>query len=210
MRIMLNCAMSVDGKIALPTRRETKISNKEDLGRVHSIRGEADAILVGIGTILADDPKLTVNEKYAKATKQPLRIVLDSNGRTPARARVLDGSVKTLVVTTESCTKEFANAEVLRVGKWRVDLRKLLKNLDARGIKTLFVEGGEGVLWSFLKEGLADELSIFVGSMVIGGTASPTLAGGEGFSDFRRVRRLKLKECRKLGDGALLRYEVVK
>jgi len=210
MKVILNCAMSVDGKIALPSRRETRISNQEDIARVHIMRSQADAILVGIGTVLADDPKLTVNEKYAKVTKQPLRVVLDSKGRTPKKARVLEGGAKTLIVTDESCTKEFPGAEVLRVGKWRVDLAKLVKNLDARGIKNLFVEGGEGVLWSFLKEGIADELCVFVGSMIIGGTSSPTLAGGEGFSDIKKVRKLRLKECRKLGDGALLRYEVVK
>ncbi len=210
MKVILNCAMSADGKIALPSRRETKISNREDLVRVHKLRNEADAILVGIGTVFADDPKLTVGEKYVKPTKHPLRIVLDSKGRTPAKARVLDSSAKTLIVTNEYCTRDFPGAEVLRIGKWRVDLTALVKKLDAMGIKTLLVEGGENVLWSFLREGIADELSVFVGSMIIGGTASPTLAGGEGFRSFDRARRLKLIECRKLGDGALLRYEVVK
>jgi 2,5-diamino-6-(ribosylamino)-4(3H)-pyrimidinone 5'-phosphate reductase len=210
MRVILNCAMSADGKIALPTRRETKISNQEDLVRVHSMRNTVDAILVGVGTIISDDPKLTVGEKYAQATHHPLRIVLDSKGRTPDTARVLDGSAKTLIVTNESCNRHFPGAEVLRVGKDRVDIRQLVKKLGDMGIRTLLVEGGESVLWSFLKEGVADELSVFVGSMIIGGKDSPTPAGGEGFSDFEGVRRLKLIECRKLGDGALLRYEVVK
>jgi len=210
MRVILNCAMSADGKIALPTRRETKISNREDLARVHSMRNDVDAILVGVGTILADDPKLTVGEKYAEVTRHPLRIVLDSKGRTPAKARVLDGSAKTLIVTNESCTKEFPGADVMRVGKDKVDISRLVRNLDGMGVKTLLVEGGETVLWSFLKDGIADELVVFIGSMVIGGTGSPTPAGGEGFSDIDKVRWLKLIECRKLGDGALLRYEVVK
>ena len=210
MRVMLNCAMSADGKIALSTRRETEISNRDDKVRVHKLRNTVDAVLVGVGTILADNPKLTVGEKYVKPTKQPLRIVLDSNGRTPEKARVLDGSAKTLIVTNEYCTKTFRGADVLRVGKWRVDLAAMVKKLEGMGVKTLLVEGGESVLWSFLKEGVADELSVFVGSMIIGGTGSPTLAGGEGFRSIDRVRRLKLLECRRLGDGALLRYEVIK
>jgi 2,5-diamino-6-(ribosylamino)-4(3H)-pyrimidinone 5'-phosphate reductase len=210
MKVILNCAMSADGKIALPTRRETKISNREDLVRVHSLRNEVDAILVGVGTIIADDPKLTVGEKYVKPKKHPLRIVLDSKGRTPERARVLDNSAKTLIVTNESCTRNFPGAEVLRLGKWRVDIAALVKKLDAMGIKTLLVEGGENVLWSFLRDGVADELSVFVGSMIIGGTSSPTPAGGEGFREFSRVRKLKLLEGKRLGDGVLLRYEVIK
>lgn len=210
MKVILNCAMSADGKIALPTRRETKISNRDDLERVHAMRNGVDAILVGVGTIIADDPKLTVGEKYTKVTRHPLRIVLDSHGRTPEKARVLDGRAKTLIVTNESCTKEFARAEVLRVGRERVDLGLLVKKLGEMGIGTLLVEGGESVLWSFLKEGIADEFSVFIGSMIIGGEGSPTPAGGEGFPDFESVRRLRLVECRRLGDGALLRYEVVK
>jgi len=210
MRVILNCAMSADGKIALPNRKETKISNREDLERVHAVRNSVDAILVGVGTVLSDDPKLTVSERFAEATRHPLRIVLDSHGRTPDSARVLDGSAKTLIVTNESCKKQFSGADVLRLGKGQVDLGRLVKKLEEMGIATLFVEGGESVLWSFLKEGIADELSVFVGSMIIGGKGSPTPAGGEGFADFDKIRWLKLLECRKLGDGALLRYEVVK
>lgn len=210
MRILLNCAMSVDGKIALPTRKETKISNREDIERVHRLRNEVDAIVVGVGTILADDSKLTVNEKYTKTIKQPLRVVLDSRGRTPAQARVLNGQAKTLIATNESCTKTFPGAEVVRFGKDLVDIKALIEHLERRGIRTLLVEGGEMTMWSFFREGLVDEVSVFVGSMIIGGRESPTLAGGEGFSTLDETTRLKLKSCERLGDGALLRYDVIK
>ena len=210
MKILLNCAMSVDGKIALPTRKETKISNREDLERVHRMRNEVDAILVGIGTILADDPKLTVGEKYAKVVKQPLRIVLDSHGRTPKTARVLNDQAKTLIVTNESCTKTFSGADVARFGKDRVDLKALVGHLEKSGIRTLLVEGGGTVMWSFFRQGLVDEMSVFVGSMIIGGKTSPTLAGGEGFGSLEETTRLKFVSCEQLGDGVLLRYEVIK
>lgn len=210
MKILLNCAMSVDGKIALPTRKETKISNREDLERVHRMRNWVDAILVGIGTILADDPKLTVGEKYAKVVKQPLRIVLDSHGRTPPTARVLNDQAKTLIVTNESCRKTFSGADVARFGKDRVDLKALLGHLEKSGIRTLLVEGGETVMWSFFRERLADEMSVFVGSVIIGGKASPTLAGGEGFGSLEDAAHLRFVSCERLGDGVLLRYEVIK
>ncbi len=210
MKILLNCAMSVDGKIALPTREETKISNREDLERVHRMRNGVDAILVGIGTILADDSKLTVGVKYAKVVKQPLRIVLDSHGRTPPTARVLNDQAKTLIVTNESCSKTFPGADVARFGKDRVDIKALVGHLEKSGIGTLLIEGGETVMWSFFKEGLVDEMSVFVGSMIIGGKTSPTLAGGEGFGSIEEATHLKLTGCDRLGDGILLRYEVIK
>lgn len=206
----MNCAMSVDGKIALPTRKQTKISNPEDMERVHRLRDSADAILVGIETILADDPKLTVSEKYVKKTHDPLRIVLDSKGRTPLNAEVLKGSAKTLIATNESCNKNFPGAEIVRFGKREIDLKLLLAYLKSKGIKILLVEGGETVMWSFLKDKLADEVTVFVGSMIIGGSKSPTMAGGEGASSLNEVIRLAYRNCEKIGDGVLLRYDVVK
>jgi 2,5-diamino-6-(ribosylamino)-4(3H)-pyrimidinone 5'-phosphate reductase len=210
MKTILNCAMSVDGKIAMPNRRQTRISNEEDMKRVHLLRAKADAVLVGIGTILADDPKLTVKKEYIKVEKQPLRIVLDSMGRTPSKAEVLNGSADTLIVTNERCDISWEGAEVLRLGKDRTDLSSLLRRLGERGIETLLVEGGATVMWSFLKEGLADELSVFVGSMIIGGMKSPTLADGDGFESLENMRRLELLKVDRLGDGALLLYRVVR
>lgn len=210
MKIILNCAMSADGKIALPCRRQTNISNREDMERVHILRNDMDAILVGIGTILADDPKLTVKEEYVQSPRQPLRVVLDSNGMTPSDAKVLDKSAETLIATNEACNVGFPGADVVRLGRDRVDIIALMRYLEDRGIGSLLVEGGGTVMWSFLHEGLADEISIFIGSMIIGGRDSPTLADGDGYISMREIRRLSLKECRRLGDGALLRYQVIK
>ena len=202
--------MSADGKIALRTRRQTKISNEEDKKRVHQLRNASDAILVGIETVLSDDPKLTVNEKYVKRPKNPMRIVLDSTGRTPKCARVLNGAAKTIIVTNEKCRRTFPNVETIRCGKNDVDLRKFVSILEKRGAKTLLVEGGSRVIWSFLKSRIADEVNIFVGSVVIGGDKSPTPAGGEGAPDVSSIVALRLRDAKVLGDGVLLKYEVVK
>jgi 2,5-diamino-6-(ribosylamino)-4(3H)-pyrimidinone 5'-phosphate reductase len=166
--------------------------------------------LVGIETVLSDDPKLTVKESYVPNPKQPLRIVLDSMGRTPEDAQVLSSVSDSMVVVSEDCEKDIPNADIVVCGEKQVDLRKFLEILDTKGIKTLLVEGGEAVIWSFLKERLADELYIFMGSMVIGGLKSPTPAGGEGAQSESEIIPLTLKEVRRMGDGVLLHYGVEK
>ncbi len=202
--------MSADGKIALASRHQTKISNDEDRSRVHRMRNASDAILVGVETVLADDPKLTVNGKYVKKPRRPYRIVLDSYGRTPREARVLDGSAPTIIVTNEKTRRTFPNAETIRAGRKEIDLPKLLNVLEKKGIKRLMVEGGSRVIWSFLDSRLADEVIIFVGSMAIGGDTSPTVAGGPGATDEKHIVPLTLKGAKVLGSGVLLRYEVAK
>lgn len=208
-RVIINAAMSVDGKIALADGRGIRISNEEDLRRVHRLRAEADAILVGVGTILKDDPKLTIKPEYAKG-RNPLRVVLDSDGRTPRNASVLDGSAPTLIATTADCDRTFARTEVFRAGKDEVDLRGLLDHLEKRGVKRILVEGGSATIWSFLRHRLADELKVFVGSAVLGGQSAPTLAGGEGARSLEDAVRLRLDRAAPLGDGVLLEYAVVR
>jgi len=210
LKVIINCAMSVDGKIALKTRKQTCISNEVDKKRVHALRNSSDAILVGIETVLCDDPKLTVNSKYVKNPRKPLRIVLDSNGRTPKGALVLNGASPTMIVTNEKCKRTFPNAETVRFGKNDVDLPRLLAYLKKRGIKKLLVEGGSRVIWSFLESRLADEVNIFVGSVVIGGEESPTPAGGVGAESEKNLVALKLISAKALGSGVLLRYKVIK
>jgi len=210
MKTIINCAMSADGKIALPSGQQTRISNDEDIERVQLLRSSSDAILVGIGTVLADDPKLTVKERYASSGDRPVRIVLDSGCRIPEGAEALKGDARTIVVTSEACEKNVPGAEMLRLGNDLVDLHRLIDVLDDMGIGTLLVEGGATVIWSFLREGLADELSVFVGSLIIGGRGSPTMADGDGFVSLSDARRLRLIGLERLGDGALLRYEVIK
>ena len=206
--MVINAAMSVDGKIAFADARPAKLSNEEDMARVHRLRSQVDAILVGVGTVLKDDPKLTVKPEQVRG-RQPLRIVLDSDGKTPAHAHVLDGSAETLIATSQDCTREFGQAQVFRAGKDEVDLVAFLDHLSQRGVKTLLVEGGSTVIWSFLRQRLADELTVFVSSLVLGGHTAPTLAGGPGVRSMQEAFRLKLEKAERLGDGLLLSYTVV-
>jgi 2,5-diamino-6-(ribosylamino)-4(3H)-pyrimidinone 5'-phosphate reductase len=204
-RVTVNCAMSADGKIGFVTRTQARISSEEDLRRVHRLRAANDAIVVGIGTVLADDPKLTVKGEYARG-KNPIRVILDSRGRTPEGAHVLDGKAPTLIFTNSRCKKNFGWAEVIRCGDVGVNLVKMLDILSEKGVRKVLVEGGEAVIWSFLREGLADDLKIFVGSLVLGGKGGPTPAGGPGVTRIDDAIPLKLVRTRRLGGGVLLEY----
>jgi len=203
-KVIVNVAMSADGKIALPDRSEVKISGEEDFKRVHELRNDVDAILVGIGTVLADDPKLTVKDRFVEDPKHPLKVVLDSKGRTPKDAKLFRKG-DFLIATT----KEIDQDGWIKCGDGKkVDLSKLMKILEKKGIESVLVEGGGEVIYSFLKERLVDEYYVFVGSMVIGGRNSPTPADGVGAQDIDDIISLKLFDHQTLDDGMLLKYRV--
>ncbi len=207
-RVIVNCAMSADGKIALPTRRQTRISSGEDMRRVHELRNSVDVIIVGVGTVLADDPSLLVSPEHVSEIRNPVRLVLDSSGRTPDDAAVFDGGADTIVATSDECSRDFGGAGIIRCGKGRVDLTKLMSILHDRGHSTVLVEGGGDVIWSFFREQLVDEFKVFVGSIIIGGKDSPTPADGEGFHSLADVAKLELVAHTALGEGLLLEYAV--
>jgi 2,5-diamino-6-(ribosylamino)-4(3H)-pyrimidinone 5'-phosphate reductase len=203
--VTVNCAMTADGKIAGRSRRQLRISSPEDLERVRKLRAGSDAILVGVGTVLADDPHLTV--KGNPPEKNPLRVVLDSAGRTPPGARVLDPRARTIIATAGDCQSTWPGAEVWRGGEGKVDVEGLLSYLHQLGVRSVMVEGGGETIFSFFEKGLVDRYCVFVGSMVVGGKGSPTPADGEGFSE-ENAARMRLVSCDRLGDGVLLTYEV--
>ncbi len=203
--VTVNCAMTADGKIAGRSRRQLRISSPEDLDRVKRLRAASDAILVGVGTIMADDPHLTV--KGLPPERNPLRVVLDPHGRTPDSARVLDDRARTLIVTGEGCPRTWPRGEVLRAGGDRIDLQRVLSELYERGVRSLMVEGGGETIFRFFESGLVDRYMVFVGGLIVGGRGSPTPADGDGLPEERAVR-LRLAGCERLGDGVLLTYEV--
>jgi len=211
-QVIINCAMSADGKIASPTRKQMRISCDEDIERMYRLRNECDAVLVGVGTILADDPKLTVKEKYVQHPKQPLRVVLDSKGRTPAHALVLNDVTKTLIITAKGKEKTYTGSHIEVVGcktdrNGFIDVKGVLDILYRKGIRTLLVEGGGTVIWNFLKNKVVDDLYIFIGSCIIGGKETPTVAEGEGIKSEEDSIPLKIGEVKRVGSGLLIHYQ---
>jgi 2,5-diamino-6-(ribosylamino)-4(3H)-pyrimidinone 5'-phosphate reductase len=202
--------MSVDGKLALPERKQTKISSEEDMKRVYELRGKCDAVMVGVGTVLTDNPGLVVKLDGKLAAKQPLRVVLDSQGRTPADAEVLDGRAPSLIAVSEQNTSTWEGTEVAVCGTEKVDLKQILKELSSRGVEKVLVEGGGTVIWSFLSEKLVDDMYVYIGSMVIGGSSSPTLADGEGAPAPEAIIPLALEDIKKMEGGVLMHYKPIR
>jgi 2,5-diamino-6-(ribosylamino)-4(3H)-pyrimidinone 5'-phosphate reductase len=207
--VWANCAVSLDGRLAYAGGRRARLSGPEDLKRVQEIRAGSQAILVGIGTIVADDPSLRVHwELLGRAPgPSPLRVVLDSRGRLESSARVLDGSQPTLIATAAGVTRRFpAGVEHFAAGEGRVDLDRLLEELARRGVRQLMVEGGGGVLASFLRGSLVDRLTVFVAPVVIGGTTAPSMVGGPDAAGAAKAVSLERQEARPIDGGWLLTY----
>ncbi len=203
-KVVVNVAMSADGKIALTKNIEVKISGEEDFERVHRLRNRVDAIIVGIGTVLADDPKLTVKEKYVADPVDPLRVVLDSQGRIPKYSNIfMDDNY--LIATTQETDRE----NFVKCGDGdRVDVKALLESLYERGVREVLVEGGGEVIYSFFEAKAVDEFYVFVGSMIIGGSEAPTPADGTGAQIADDIIGLKLLSHEPMDDGVILKYEV--
>ena len=202
--IHVNCAMSADGKIAGIDRKQVRISSDEDKSRVKELRRKYDAILVGVGTILADDPHLTV--KDLDYDSNPVRIVIDPHGKTPDEALVLDERAPTVMITSTECEKEWDCEETLYFDG-ELCLSKMLETLaDEIGIESILVEGGGETIASFFKEGLVDRYTVFVGGLIIGGRTAPTPVGGDDWISENGIELL-LRDSVVLGNGVLLTFE---
>ncbi len=211
--VILNAGMTLDGKIATKSG-DTKISCYEDLIRVHILRSKVDAVMVGINTVLKDDPRLTVHK--IKSKRQPIRIVIDSRARTPLNSRVLNKESKTIIAVSkradENRIKKLMEkgAEVIICGEDKVDLVKLMEILYDKGIRKILLEGGGTLNWSMLKNGLVDEVIVAIAPVIVGGRDAITLVEGEGFDFVDEGIKLRLKRYYLLGEDIILEYEVVK
>jgi diaminohydroxyphosphoribosylaminopyrimidine deaminase/5-amino-6-(5-phosphoribosylamino)uracil reductase len=195
-------AMSLDGKIATHTGESHWITGIEARAHGHRLRHSHDAILVGVNTVIADDPQLTARLDGAEA-RQPVRVVLDSKLRTPASAKVV--AATTLIATTES--GPLGEAEVLRLpaaDTGRVALPALLDELGKRGILSLLVEGGAEVHAAFLAERLVDKVFAYIAPRLIGGREAPGAVGGLGVERPQDAIPLRNAEITRLGPDFLI------
>ena len=189
--------MSIDGKITT-RKNDSSISSKIDWVRVHKLRSTVDGIVIGISTVLKDDPILNV--RYAKTVKNPARIIIDSKARIPLDSRIMRSSkkIQTFVAVTHDASLkkikeiEKKGAKVLVMGREKVNIINLFQLLEKLGLKKVLVEGGGEINWSVLKLGLVNELIVTIAPIVIGGRDAKTLVEGEGISYIYNAIRMKL------------------
>lgn len=197
--VTLKIAVSLDGRVAAPDGSSRWISSPESRADAHRMRGEIDTIVVGVGTVLADDPSLTARAGDGSLLgRQPLRVVVDTHGRTPAGAAVLDEQAESLIATA---------ADYGAGADSRVDLAALLADLYARGRRHVLVEGGPRLAASFLDAGLVDEVLVYLAPLLLG--AGRSAVEGGGIATLAEARRLELAAGRQLGPDMVLRYRML-
>lgn len=207
--VTLKVATSLDGKIALANGTSQWITGSDARARVHEMRSAHDAVLVGIGTVLADDPLLTARTVPLPAT-QPVRIVADSNGRTPVASRLMK-SVGTgrVVVATGGQPQDIlarAGADIWRCGdQGLVEPEALLQRCAAEGIRRVFLEGGGTLAASFLRIGLVGTIEWFRAPILIGGDGLPAV-GTLGLGAIEGATRWRCTATERIGDDQLSTY----
>jgi len=186
---IMKTAMTLDGKIATAIGDSKWISNEKSRAYVHELRQRVTGIMVGIGTVLSDDPELTTRRED-KLSINPIRIIIDSKARLPLDSKVLkcDEKTKTIIVTTEfakgskleAIKQKGAEVIVTPSKNNRVDLNYLMKELGDMGIDSILIEGGSTLNYSALEEGIVDKVITFISPKIFGGTSGKTPVGGEG------------------------------
>lgn len=208
--VMMKTAMSLDGKIATSTGQSKWITSDAARRRVHQWRDEFDAIMVGIGTVLSDNPSLTT--RLDRSSRNPIRIIVDSRARTPLDANiVIDGQSKTIIAVSERASKEnidrlrAAGVEIITAGEGEhVDLQRLMKELATREITSVMVEGGGTLNFAMLRAGLVDKINAFIAPKVIGGRTALTAVEGEGFTNLDQAVELIDVETEMIGGDILI------
>jgi len=221
--VYINMAMTADGKITSARREEPGFTSRLDRTTMDRLRAEADAILVGAGTLRADNPPLHVRDPEMQAYRRSLgkpddlvNVLVTASANIDPASRFFHGgdAASRIVATVEDAPAErrarlASVAEVWIVGRGTVDLRELLTRLKDHGIERLLVEGGGELNWGFVRDDLADELYVTVAPALLGGRDAPTLCEGDGLAMADR-RRLRLISADVIDGEIFCRYAVTR
>lgn len=217
-QVILKGAMTLDGKIATGTGRSKWITGDAARQDVHRLRSLVDAVLVGVGTILKDNPDLSARGRHPEAGtrsgRQPVRVILDSRLRTPPASRVLRWTVEqpTIICTTTRAPagriRQFqsrgAEVWVLPQASGKVSLRACLQKLGQAGLLTVLIEGGGTVNGTAVREGLLDHLRLYVAPKLLGGQDAQSFIGGASPKNLDGCRSLENVTIRRLGSDYVL------
>jgi diaminohydroxyphosphoribosylaminopyrimidine deaminase/5-amino-6-(5-phosphoribosylamino)uracil reductase len=212
--VTLKAGMTLDGKIATATGQSKWITSERAREAAHVLRARHDAVMVGIGTVLADDPSLTTRLAAGSVPGQQLPrdavpVVLDSELRIPSGAKLFSSGRRALVIAAEDAPVRELPAEIVRVGRdsaGRVELQAALRALAARGLHRILVEGGSELARSLLEQRLVDTLELFVAPLLLPGGLP--LVGGEPLAQLSDAIRLELASSETLGPDLHVVYHL--
>jgi diaminohydroxyphosphoribosylaminopyrimidine deaminase/5-amino-6-(5-phosphoribosylamino)uracil reductase len=206
--VVLKMASSLDGKAAARDGSSKWITGEEARVDVQRLRAWSDAVVVGSGTALADDPGLTVRDPRFASARPPVRVIVDPSGRVPGDRRAFDAAAPTLVATTELADPSWrqgwvdAGADVAVIDRDEhggVSLPALVETLGKRDIQGVLLEGGPTLAWSAIRDGVVDQLVVYLASMLIGGHEAPGWLAGDGFAPVARAAPVDLVSVERLG-----------
>jgi len=210
----LKSAVTLDGKIATRTGASKWITGDASRRLVHRLRDRTDAILTGVNTVLVDDPLLSTRIGQRKNVHHPLKVIADSQARTPPSARLLSGESPgpTVIATTAQAPTtrrkalEMAGAEVWELPQrdGNVDLLALAKRLGARGVLSVLIEAGGRLAAGAIAAGIVDKVLFFVAPIIVGGEEAPTAVEGTGIAQLADAFRLDGLSVRRLGQDILI------
>ncbi len=213
--VIAKFAMSLDGKLATKSGDSKWISSDEARKYIHNLRHTVDAIMVGINTVMIDNPKLTARSSSGKGGKmklQPLRVIVDGKGRVPLTAQIFKEPGNVLIAASDSLNiqkvddlgKVGAETVQLPTKEGLVDLEELLRMLGRRKVTSILVEGGGALLGSLFDQGLVDKVLAFVSPIIIGGDEAKTVVGGKGVSKVAEALQLNRIKVEKFDNTILI------
>lgn len=210
---IMKTAMTLDGKIASYTGDSKWVTGEPSRDYVHQLRHRVSGIMIGIGTLLADDPMLTARLKE-KRGRDPVRIIVDSSARIPLEAKVLNlqSEARTIIAVTEMVGSdkiralEDKGAEVIitPIKEGKVNLSFLMKALGERKIDSVLLEGGSELNYAALKEGIVDKVNVFIAPKIVGGNTARTPVGGEGIAHMKESINLGMMDIHRFGEDIML------
>ncbi len=200
-RITVNVAQSINGIISGNSGKRARISDNEDLKRVHRLRSESDVILVGANTIISDNPKLRVDRAFFDSDALPFRVILDRDLRIPEKSNVLDSTARTIVFTSRT-DRKLEGAELVYLDEGQ-EITGVVDSLAQMGIRSVLVEGGATVISQFVSQGIVDEFFLYIGNVIL------PESGVRLFKPDVEIRDVMTK-IENLGDGILISIDPAK
>ena len=197
--VTVNVALSLNGMMAGRNGRRVTISGREDLARVHLLRSESDAIMVGAGTIINDNPFLGVDRDASKESRRPVRVILDEHLRIPPSSNALNGQQDTIIFSSAS-VEMLGNARVIRKDRRDLSIESIIGDLEGMGMRKILVEGGRDVINQLIRSRIIDHFFVYIGNILIEGDGMPLFSPG-------METRIRFLEVRRLGEGVVINLD---